>query len=72
MSRQYPPHFRREMANRRLAGESALSLVQETSRLDWTLPRRKRQALVDVGVTEVVKTGDSAQLQADNKCIIAL
>jgi hypothetical protein len=39
MPRQYPPHFRRDMVNRMLAGESVLSLVHETSVPEQTLNR---------------------------------
>lgn len=41
MPRQYPPHFRRDMVNRMLAGESVLSLVQESSVPEQTLHRWK-------------------------------
>jgi transposase-like protein len=72
MPRQYPPHFRRDMVNRMLAGESVLSLVRETSVPEQTLHRWKHQALVDQGMVDGVDSTESAQLQAANKRIKAL
>ena len=72
MPRQYPPHFRRDMVNRMLAGESALSLVQETSVPEQTLHRWKRQALVDQGMVDGVNSTESAQLQEANRSIKVL
>jgi transposase len=72
MPRQYPPHFRRDMVNRMLAGESVLSLVQETSVPEQTLHRWKNQALIDVGLIDGVDSAESAQLRAANKRIKTL
>ena len=72
MPRQYPPHFRRDLVNRMLAGESALSLVRETSVPEQTLHRWKHQALVDQGLVHGVNSTESAQLRAANKRIKAL
>jgi len=72
MPRQYPPHFRRDMVNRMLAGERVLSLVQETSVLEQTLYRWKHQALIDEGMVDGVNSAESAQLRAANKRIKAL
>ena len=72
MPRQYPPHFRRDMVNRMLAGESVLSLIQETSVPEQTLHRWKHQALVDQGMVDGVNSTESAQLQAAKNRITAL
>ena len=72
MPRQYPPHFRRDMVNRMLAGERVLSLVQETSVPEQTLHRWKHQALVDVGLIDGVDSAEGAELRAANKRIKAL
>ena len=72
MPRQYPPHFRRDMVNRRLAGESVLSLVQETSVPEQTLHRWKHQALIDVGLIDGVDSAEGSELRAANKRIKAL
>ena len=72
MPRQYPPHFRRDMVNGMLAGESVLSLVQETSVPEQTLHRWKHQALIDVGLTDGVDSAEGAELRAANKRIKAL
>ena len=71
MPRQYPPHFRRHMVNRMLAGESVLSLVRETSVPEQTLHRWKHQALVDQGMVDGVNSTESAQLRSANKRIKA-
>ena len=72
MPRQYPPHFRRDMVNRILAGESVLSLVRETSVPEQTLHRWKHQALVDQGMVNSVNSTESADLRVANKRIKAL
>lgn len=72
MPRQYPPHFRHDMVNRMLAGESVLALVQETSVPEQTLHRWKHQALIDVGLIDGVDSAESAQLRAANKRIKTL
>ena len=72
MPRQYPPHFRRDMVDRMLAGESVLSLVQETSVPEQTLHRWKHQALVDVGLIDGVDSAEGAELREANKRIKAL
>lgn len=69
MPRQYPPHYRRDMVNRMLAGESVLSLGQETSVPEQTLHRWKRQALIDVGLIDGVNSAESAQFRTANKRI---
>ena len=72
MPRQYPPHFLRDMVNRMLAGESVLSLVQETSVPEHTLHRWKRQALIDVGPADGVDSAEGAELREAKKRIKAL
>ena len=49
MPRQYPPHFRQEMVDRMMAGETVLALVAETGVPEQTLHRWKLQARVDAG-----------------------
>ena len=63
----YPPHFRRNMVNRMLAGESVLSLVQETSVPEHTLHRWKHQALGDQVMVDGLNSAESADLRAANK-----
>ena len=70
--RQYPPHFRGDIVNRMLAGESVWSLVQETSVPEQTLHRWKHESLVDKGMVDGVNSTESAQLQAANQRIKAL
>ena len=72
MPRQYPSHFRRDMVNRMLAGESVLSLVQETSVPEQTLHRWKHQALIDGGLIDGVVSAESAQLREAKKGIKTL
>ena len=72
MPRQYPPHFRREMVNRMLAGESVLSLVQETFVPEQTLHRWKHQALIDVGLIDGVDSAEGSELREAKKRIKAL
>lgn len=71
MPMQYPPHFRRAMVNRMLAGKSFSSLVLETSLPEQTLYRLNHQALVDKSLVDGVDSADSAQSQAVHKCIKA-
>ena len=72
MPRQYPPHFRRDMVNRTVPGETVLCLVQETSVPDQTLHRWKHQALVGQGLVDGVNSAECAELRAANKRIEAL
>ena len=72
MPRQYPPDFRGDMVNRTLAGESVLSLVQETSVPEQTLHRWSHQALIDVGLIDGVDSVESDRLRAADKSIKAL
>ena len=72
MPRQYPPHFRRDMVNRMVAGESVLSLVEETSVPEQTLHRWKHQALIDAGVKDGLDSQESAELRSLRKRIRVL
>lgn len=72
MPRQYQPHFRRDVVNRMLAGESVLSLVHETSVPEQTLHRWKHQALVDQGKVDGVNSTESTELREAKKRVTAL
>jgi transposase-like protein len=43
MPRQYPPHFRQDLVDRMLAGETVLTLVTEAGVPEQTLHRWKHQ-----------------------------
>ncbi len=72
MPRQYPPHFRQEMIDRMMAGETVLTLVAETGLPEQTLHRWKLQARVDAGLVDGVDSVESAELRAARKRINAL
>jgi transposase-like protein len=72
MPRQYPPHFRQEMIDRMLGGETVLALVGETGLPEQTLHRWKHQALVDAGLVGGSDSSEHAQLRAVRKRIKAL
>ena len=72
MRRQYLPHFRQEMINRMLGGESVLSLVRQASIPEQTLHRWKHQALVDAAFVDGPGSSEHAQFRATRKRIKAL
>jgi len=72
MPRQYPPHFRQEMVDRMLAGETVLALVRESSVPEQTLHRWKHQTLVDEGLVDGVDSSAHAERRAARKRIKAL
>ena len=65
MPRQYPPHFRQEMVDRMLAGETDLALVAETGLPEQTLHRWKHQALVDEGLVDGVDSSVEKDQNSD-------
>jgi transposase-like protein len=60
------------MVNRMVAGESVLSLVEETSVPEQTLHRWKHQALIDAGVKDGLDSQESAELRSLRKRIRVL
>jgi transposase-like protein len=72
MPRQYPPHFSRELVNRMVAGESVISLVEETAVPERTLYRWKQQALINAGLKDGPDSQESAEPRAAKKRIRAL
>jgi transposase-like protein len=62
MPKRYPPEFRRAVCTRLVAGEKVISLSKELGVSEATLHLWKRQALIDAGRAEGVKSFEADEL----------
>src|ERR1700685_4123898 len=72
MPKRYPSEFRRVVSRRLVAGERVSSLAQELSVSEATLYLWKRQALIDAGRAEGVKSFEADELAQAHKTIAEL
>ena len=72
MPKPYPSEFRRAVCRRLVAGERVSSLARELSVSEATLYLWKRQALIDAGRTEGVKSFEADELARAHKTIAEL
>ena len=71
MPRQYPPHFRRDMMNRMLAGEKR-HILGSRDLLAVADSLVEKQALVDPGVKDGLDSQGGAELREAKKLIKGL
>lgn len=69
MPKRYPLEFRREVCSRLVAGESVASLSAEFGVSDATLYLWKRQALIDAGRAQGVKSFEADELAQAQRTI---
>lgn len=72
MPKRYPGEFRRAACERMLAGEKAGVLAKELGVSEGTLYLWKRQALIDAGRAEGVKSFEADELARAHKTIAEL
>ena len=72
MPMRYPKDFRRAVCARLVAGERVSSLSKEVGVSEGTLYRWKRQALIDAGRSEGVKSFEADELAQAHKTIAEL
>lgn len=72
MPKRYPREFRRAVCARLVAGERVVSLSKELGVSEATLYLWKRQALVDAGRAEGVKSFEADELAQAHKTIAEL
>jgi transposase-like protein len=72
MPKRYPSEFRRAVCGRLVAGERVSSLAKELSVSEATLYLWKRQALIDAGRAEGVKSFEADELARALKTIAEL
>src|ERR1700677_3092803 len=72
MPMQYPKDFRRAVCARLVAGEKVSSLSKEDGVSEGTLYLWKRQALIDAGRAEGVKSFEADELAQAHKTIAEL
>jgi transposase-like protein len=72
MPKRYPSEFRQAVCARLVAGERVSSLAEELSVSEATLYLWKRQALVDAGRAEGVKSFEADELAQAHKTIAEL
>jgi transposase-like protein len=72
MPKQYAREFRRAACERLVAGEKVSSLSKELGVSDGTLYLWKRQALIDAGRAEGVKSFEADELAQAHKTIAEL
>ena len=72
MPKRYPPEFRRAACTRLVAGEKVTALSKELGVSEATLHLWKRQALIDAGRSEGVKSLEADELAQALKTIAEL
>ena len=72
MPKRYPPEFHRAACARLVAGEKVIKLSEELGVSEATLYLWKRQALIDAGRTEGVKSFEADELAQALKTIAEL
>jgi transposase-like protein len=72
MPKRYAGEFRRRVCRRLVAGEKVSSLSQELGVSEATLYLWKRQALIDAGRAEGVKSFEADELARAQKTIVEL
>jgi transposase-like protein len=72
MPKRYAPEFRRAVCARLVAGEKVCSLSKELGVSEATLYLWKRQALIDAGRAEGVKSFEADELAQAHKTIAEL
>jgi transposase-like protein len=72
MPKRYPPEFRRAACARLVAGEKVMALSEELGVSEPTLYSWKRQALIDAGRAEGVKSFEADELAQALKTIAEL
>jgi transposase-like protein len=72
MPKRYPPEFRRAACARLVAGEKVTSLSKELGVSEATLYLWKRQALIDAGRAEGIKSFEADELAQALKTIAEL
>ena len=72
MPKRYPLEFRRTVCERLVAGEKAATLSEELGVSEATLYLWKRQALIDAGRAEGVKSFEADELAQAYKTIAEL
>jgi transposase len=72
MPKRYPREFRRAVCARLVAGEKVSSLSKELGVSEGTLYLWKRQALIDAGRAEGVKSFEADELAQAHKTIAEL
>jgi transposase-like protein len=72
MPKRYARDFRRAVCERLVAGEEVSSLSKELEVSDATLYLWKRQALIDAGRTEGIKSFEADELAQAHKTIAEL
>jgi transposase-like protein len=72
MPKRYAREFRRAVCERLVAGEKVRSLSEELGVAEATLYRWKRQALIDVGRKEGLKSFEADELARAHKTIAEL
>jgi transposase-like protein len=72
MPKRYPREFRRTVGERLVAGEKVRSLAVELGVSDATLYLWKRQALIDAGRAEGVKSFEADELAQAQRTIVEL
>jgi transposase len=72
MPKRYPREFRRAVCARLVAGERVVSLSRELGVSEATLYLWKRQALIDAGRAEGVKSFEADELAQAHKTIAEL
>ena len=72
MPKRYPREFRRAACERLVAGERVSSLAKELGVSDATLYLWKRQALIDAGRAEGIKSFEADELAQAHRTIAEL
>ena len=72
MPKRYPPEFRRAACARLVTGEKVMALSKELGVSEATLYLWKRQALIDAGRSEGVKSFEADELAQAHKTIAEL
>ena len=72
MPKRYPPEFRRAACARLVAGEKVVALSEELGVSEPTLYSWKRQALIDAGRAEGIKSFEADELAQALKTIAEL
>ena len=72
MPKRYPREFRRAVCERLVAGEKVSSLSKEVGVSEGTLYLWKRQAMIDAGRAEGVKSFEADELAQAHKTIAEL
>jgi transposase-like protein len=72
MPKRYPPEFRRAACARLVAGEKVMALSEELGVSEPTLYSWKRQALIDAGRAEGIKSFEADELAQALKTIAEL